>query len=211
VAEKTVDRVSSGIHNLVSLNTGYLMIIASIELNTNASSLFIDKTKEKVAAYNVSSAKTIEPGRFFYVLPPRITQANGIYDFDTDMLRLIRNYMTLGKYGVPVDDIKQAEYIVVVNIKESFEKRYGTNSSSVAFSIMDKLDLPVFAASVRIESASDKNFWYHAQKDARPVKELTMKGLSYIMTKSLPEAHGDKETLAKEASKYTDRAKAAFN
>lgn len=207
VAEEATVIATDAVSDLFTFSTGYGMILASIELNTNASSLFIDKTKEKVADYNVYTVKTLEAGRFLFVVPPRVTKSDGTYYFDEDMHKLIRNYLAIGKYGVPVDDIKQAEYIAVVNINESFEKKRGTNSSVVAFSIMDKFDLPVFASTVRIESSSDSNFWYHSQKDAKPVKGLTMKGLSHIMSKALPEAHGDKKTLATEAAKYAKATK----
>ena len=207
VADETTVVASDAVNQLFTLSTGFLYAIAAVEINTNASSLIIDKTKEKVADYNANTVKTLEPGRFLFVVPPRITASDGSYTFDENMHKLIRNYMAVGKYAIPVDDIKQADYIAVITIKESFVKRYGTNYSVVNFSIMDKFDLPVFASSVRIESSSDKNFWYYSQKDARPVKSLTMKGLSYIMTKALPEAHGDKKTLAAEAKKYALAAK----
>lgn len=207
VAEEATGIASDAVTQIFTANTGYFFILASIEVNTNISSLVIDKTKEKVADYDVHTVKTLEPGRFIFVVPPKVTKSDGTFYYDENMHRMIRNYLAIGKYGVPVDDIKQAEYIAVININESFEKRHGTNSSTVAFSIMDKLDLPVFASTVRIESSSDRNFWYYSEKDARPVKGLTMKGLSHIMAKALPEAHGDKKTLMTESVKYAKAAK----
>ncbi len=196
--------VNNTVGDIIDLNTGYFLVLASIEINSNISSLLIDKTKEKIASYNSAAAKTLEPGRFIYIVPPRITDSGGKYHFDTELKRQLANFLAMGKYAIPVDDINQAEYIAVMNVKESFEKRHGTNSSNVSFSIMNKLDMPIFISSVRVESSSDRNFWYYSEKDALPVRALTMKGISYILTKGLPEAHGDPTALQKAIAKAKD-------
>ncbi|MGE4318875.1 MAG: hypothetical protein AB7E96_08225 [Deferribacterales bacterium] len=193
--------VNNTVGDIIDLNTGYFLVLASIEINSNISSLLIDKTKEKITAYDSAAAKTLEPGRFIYIVPPRITDSGGKYYFDTQLKRQLTNFLAMGKYAIPVDDINQADYIAVMNIRESFERRHGTNFSSVSFSIMNKLDMPVFISSVRVESSSDRNFWYYSEKDARPVRTLTMKGISYILTKGLPEAHGEPSDLQKAMAK----------
>ena len=195
----------------ISFNNGYLLVFAAMEANTNFSSLLIDKTKEKIDAYEVTQITPLTPGRFVYVMPVKITSSDGKYRYDEEITRMIRNYMTIGKYAIPVDNIASAEYVTVININESIEKRHGTNTSTVAFSIMNKMDYPMFAATVRVKSSSDRNFWYHSERDARPVKQLTMQGLSYIMAESLPDANGDKETLAKTTKEYVGKAQSMFN
>lgn len=182
--------------------SGYLLFLTVLELKTNVSSLFIDKTRENVAKYNSIVAKKLIPGQFMYFLPPKITSSDGKITYDMEMLRLIRNFMAIGQYGVPVETIKQADYVVVINIKESFNRTYGTNSSEVAFSIMDKMDYPVYAADLRMESKSDRNFWYYPEKPAMPVDQLTMKALSYIMANSLPEANGNQKAMKNSVESY---------
>ena len=98
-------------------------------------------------------------------------------------------------------DPRDAEYIIVANIKESLSKFYGTNSSTVSLSIMDKFDLPIFLADIRVESKSDRNFWYYETKKARPVDQLTMKALTKIMADGLPKVHGEEAFLAAYAKK----------
>jgi hypothetical protein len=187
---------------LLKPSAGYTYIILALELNANVSSLIIDKTKEKVVGYESSTMKKLTPGSFLFVIPPKITDGE-TYHYDDHMGRMIRNFLAAGKYGIPVSNPDDAEYIVVTNIRESLSKTYGVNYSEIAFSIMDKLDMPAYAASVRVESRSDRNFWYYATKKARPVKQLTMKGLSHIMAEGLPEAHGEIDKLQAYAQKLT--------
>lgn len=200
--DKTANATRTAATKVLSPATGYLLFITVLELRTNVSSLFIDKTKENVTLYNSAMTKKLIPGQFLYFMPPRITHSDGTYTFDTEMNRLIRNYMTIGQYGIPVEDVRQADYIVVINIKESFNRNYGTNTSEVAFSIMDKMDYPVYASTVRMESTSDKNFWYYPEKPAMSVDQLTMKALSYIMANSLPEANGDQKAMQSSIESY---------
>ncbi|MGE4266616.1 MAG: hypothetical protein AB7F25_04205 [Deferribacterales bacterium] len=180
---------------LMKPSSGLLLFAVVLETNTNVSSLLYDKTKEKAEDYTHIMTRRLDHGRFIYVVPPRITHSDGTYEFNEKLHTQIRNFLAAGEYGIPVDNIAQAEYIVVFNAKESFDRKYGTNFSRVNFSIMNKDDTPVFAASLRMESKSDKNFWYYPEKEAMPVRTLTMKGLAYIMANSLPEAHGDRTKL----------------
>jgi hypothetical protein len=140
-------------------------------------------------------------------VPPRIIHSDGTYEFNEKLHLQIRNFLAAGEYGIPVDSVSQAEYIVVFNAKESFDINYGTNSSQVSFSIMNKMDMPIYAASLRMESKSDKNFWYYSEKEAMPVRTLTMKGLAYIMANSLPEAHGDRTKLQAATDRITGKDK----
>jgi hypothetical protein len=199
-----IDGVGGAVNKFFKPSTGYLLLLAVLEINTNMSSLIIDKTKEKVVGYQSHVAKKIEPGKFLYVIPPKITNGE-TYVFDEEMGRAIRNFLAIGKYGIPVTRFQDAEYIVVTNIDESLSKRYGTNYSEVNLSIVDKMDIPVYAASVRVESKSDRNFWYYPTKEARPVQQLTVKGLGKIMSEGLPEAHGNPLLLASSSENYLEK------
>jgi len=191
---------------LLKPTAGYTYMLLAIELNTNMSSLLIDKTKEKIVSYQSQVARKLTPGSFFFVIPPKVTNGE-TFVYDDEMGRMIRNYLTLGKYGIPVSNPMDAEYIIVINVKESLSKTYGLNYSEISFSINDKLDTPVYLASIRVESKSDRNFWYYATKKAKPVTELTMKGMTHIMAEGLPDAHGDTSALVAYAKSLTDKDK----
>jgi len=191
---------------VISPTTGYAYILIALEINSNISSLVIDKTKEKIVAYDSQVVKKLVPGSFFYVIPPKVSNGE-TFVFNEEMGSMIRNYLTMMKYGIPVSNPQDAEYIVVTNIRESLSKTYGLNYSEVSLSIMDKFDIPVYMASVRVESKSDRNFWYYATKKAKPVKQLTMKGLTRIMAEGLPDAHGEESVLVAYAKKKVEEYK----
>jgi len=204
--EESASVVGEAGKELLKPKYGFLYALIAIELNTNASSLFIDKTKEKIVTYQSSVAKKLTPGSFFFVIPPRVSNGE-THEYDEDMGRRIRNYLTLAKYGVPVSSPNDAEYIVVTNIRESLSKTYGTNYSEIALSIVDKFDIPAYTAFVRVESKSDRNFWYYATKSAKPVDRLTMKGMTHIMAEGMPKAHGDLSLLQKVAKRFNNKDK----
>jgi hypothetical protein len=189
-----------GFSKLINPSYGYTYFLIALEINSNISSLVIDKTKEKITSYDVQVLKKLKPGSFFFVIPPKVSNGE-TYEYDEEMGSMIRNYLTVAKYGLPVTDARDAEYIVVTNINESLSKFYGTNYSTVSLSIMDKFDLPIFLADIRVESKSDRNFWYYETKKARPVDQLTMKGLTKIMADGLPKVHGEEGFLTAYAKK----------
>lgn len=201
---KVVDSEKYAARMLGSASTGFIYALVAVEINTNVSSLLIDKTKEKIVSYKSQVAKKLTPGEFIYVIPPRIYNGEK-YSFDDDLGRMITNYLAMGKYAIPVTDIKDADYVVVTNIKQSLSKFYGTNYSEISFSILNKMDMPVYVASIRVESKSDRNFWYFPAKKAMPVAKLTIKGLAHIMAEGLPEAHGDVSKLVKYARSLTEK------
>lgn len=191
------DKVLIGQQSLTKLihpAYGYTYLLIALEINSNISSLVIDKTKEKIVSYDSQVISKITPGSFFFVIPPRITNGEAFH-YDEEMGNMIRNYLTIAKYGLPVTDPKDADYIIVSKVKESLSKSYGTNYSQVSLSIMDKFDLPIYLASIRVESKSDRNFWYYPTKKARPVDQLTLKGLTKIMADGLPKVHGEENAL----------------
>ena len=190
VVDSKVYAAKKAAGDILTPMNGFILTFLAIEMNTNISSLVIDKTEEKVVGYNSSVMTKMTPGSYFLVLPPRVSNGESFH-YDNDMGRMIRNYLAVGKYGIPVSNVSEAEYIVVTNVRESLSKSYGVNYSEVSFSIHNKLDIPVYASAVRVESKSDRNFWYHATKKARPVSKLTVKGITHILAQGLPEAHGE--------------------
>jgi len=201
VVDEKIQMTKGAVLDVFSPSTGLIITFIALELNSNISSLVIDKTKEKITGFSSQVINELVPGSFFLVLPPRISNGES-FVYDEDMGRLIRNYIAAGKFGVPVSNVADAEYIVVTSIRESLSKTYGVNYYEVSFSIHDKMDVPVYAASVRMESKSDRNFWYHATKKAKPVKKLTLKGLTHILAVGLPEANsGVIENIAAKVAK----------
>lgn len=205
-ASDVAGQIGESAEILLKPTAGYTYMLLAIELNSNFSSLLIDKTKEKIVGYQSQVAKKLTPGSFFFVIPPKVTDGE-TYFYDDDMGRMIRNYLTVGKYGIPVSNPDDAEYIIVTNIRESLSKSYGLNYSEIALSIVDKLDIPAYVATIRVESKSDRNFWYYATKKAKPVKALTMKGMAHIMAEGLPDAHGDVSALVSYAQGLTGKDK----
>lgn len=190
----TVGLAGDSVEKILKPTYGYTYLILAVELNSNISSLLIDKTKEKIIGWQSQVATKLTPGNFIFVIPPKIFDGEK-YRYDEELGRMIRNYLAVGKYGIPVSNPNDADYIVVTSIRESLSKSYGLNYSEISFSIMDKMDIPAYLASIRVESHSDRNFWYYATKKARPVKELTIKGLTRIMAEGLPDAHGNVNAL----------------
>lgn len=206
-ADAQIAMVKDGVLDILSPASGVIISFIALELNSNISSLIIDKTKEEITGYSSSVIKELVPGNFIFVLPPRISNGE-TFVFDDELGRLIRNYLAAGKYGIPVSNVRDAEYIAVTNIRESLSKTYGVNYSEISFSIHDKMDMPVFASTVRIESKSDRNFWYHATKKAKPVKQLTMKGLTHLLAVAVPEAHsGAPEHFASKTAEEQEKEK----
>jgi len=194
------------LEQLLKPSFGYTYMLIAIELNSNISSLVIDKTKEKIVGYQSDVTQKLTPGNFLFVIPPKISNGETSV-YDDEMGRMLRNFLAVGQYGIPVSNPADAEYIVVTNIRESLSKTYGLNYSEISFSIMNKLDIPVYLATVRVESSSDRNFWYHATKKARPVKQLTMKGMTHILAEGLPEAHGSINTFVSSVQKFVSKDK----
>lgn len=170
-------------------NTGFYPLLIIGELETNLSSLLIDKTKARITDFNVNPFEILPERSLIYVMPVGITKSyEKVYDkFYSD---LIKRYLAMNKFAVITDDIAKADFILMANIAESPERRTGTNSSAISLSIMEQDERPVFYTTVRVKSTSDKNFYYHPSRAARPVHELTLVGLEEIFKSGLPQAFG---------------------
>lgn len=183
------EALSDSIDMTTRLSSGILYILVGIEVNSNISSLFIDKTKEKVVSFHSANYEELSKGKSYYILPARITREGKTY-YDEETARLLRNYFFLSGFGKPVEQIQNADYIIVTRIKESIEKGYDKNSSTVSMSIMTKSDIPVFTTTIMMESKSDINFWYYPTKRAVPSSTLSMKALGQVLSVALPRAYG---------------------
>lgn len=170
-------------------STGFYPLLIIGELETNLSSLLIDKTRAKVVDFNVNPFEVLPERSLIYVMPVAVTKS---YEktYDNFYSDLIKRYLAMNKFAVITDDISKADFILMANIAESPERRTGTNSSAISMSIMEQNERPVFYTTIRVRSNSDKNFYYHPSRAARPVQELTLVGLEEIFKSGLPQAFG---------------------
>lgn len=170
-------------------STGFYPLLIIGELETNLSSLLIDKTRAKVVDFNVNPFEVLPERSLIFVMPVAVTKS---YEktYDNFYSDLIKRYLAMNKFAVITDDISKADFILMANIAESPERRTGTNSSAISMSIMEQNERPVFYTTIRVRSNSDKNFYYHPSRAARPVQELTLVGLEEIFKSGLPQAFG---------------------
>ncbi|WP_022851126.1 hypothetical protein [Limisalsivibrio acetivorans] len=179
---------------LVTPGSGLLYALATIEINSNFSSLLYDKTKEQTEKFYARSLETIDEGKTYFVIPARMSSPSGT-EFNEPMGRMVKNYFAVTGIGRVTNYIQNADYIVTTEVRESAERSYAENSSMVVLSIMDRSDTPVFISMIKLKSESDENFWYFPRKDAKPVRYLTMKGLGNIFAEALPKAYGKPVTF----------------
>lgn len=172
---------------------GILYSLILLEAKLNVSSLIFDKTKEEVEYFSRRSFQELPKHSTFYVMPAKVERAKQI-TYDDSFGRMVRNYIFLTGRGDVTTNLEDADYIVLTDIKESIQVNHGTNYSIITITIMNSMDFPVFFTSLKIKSSSDENFWYYPTKNARPVKQLTLKGMGAIMDSGMPAAFGDPAT-----------------
>ncbi len=207
VASSIDDTLTEVVELTARLNSGVLFVLISLEANSNISSLVFDKTKEKVVTFYAKAHETLPIGKTYYILPARITREGKTY-YDEETGRMMRNYFQLSRLGKVTDKIQQADYIIVSRMKESIERSYERNSSTVVLSIMTKSDIPVFSSVIALESKADPNFWYYPTKNAIPSSTLSMKAMGQIFAVALPKAYGIPVTrMEKFEKRMEERAK----
>lgn len=185
----TVGGAVAVINPLNFTNTAFYPLLIIGELETNLSSLVIDKTKAHVEDFSVNPFEVLPEKSLIYVMPEIITKS---YEktYDTYYANLIKRYIQLNNYAVITNDIEKADFILMTNVAESPERRRGTNYSAVSISIMEQNERPVFYSMIKVKSSSDENFYYYPSKAARPVHELTLLGFEEIFQSGLPQAFG---------------------
>ena len=169
--------------------TGFYPLLIIGELETNLSSLVIDKTRATVADFNVNPFEVLPEKSLVYVMPAIITKSYQ-KTYDTYYSSLISRYLQMNNFAVITNDISKADFILMTTIAESPERRTGTNSSVISISIMEQDERAVFHSNVVVNSKSDKNFYYYPSKAARPVQELTLLGFEELFKSGLPQAFG---------------------
>ncbi|MBQ3033679.1 MAG: hypothetical protein IJD28_04815 [Deferribacterales bacterium] len=169
--------------------TGFYPLLIIAELETNLSSVIIDKTKAKIQDFSVNPYEILPEGSVIYVMPVKITQTSK-QSWDTYYSQMIINYIKMNNFAKITDDIETTDYVLFADISESPEVWNGTNYSKINMTIMERNETPVFYTKINVTSKSDKNFYYHPSKSARPVKELTLFGLEEIFREGLPQAFG---------------------
>lgn len=143
--------------------TGFYPLLIIGELETNLSSLVIDKTRATVADFNVNPFEVLPEKSLVYVMPAIITKSYQ-KTYDTYYSSLISRYLQMNNFAVITNDISKADFILMTTIAESPERRTGTNSSVISISIMEQDERAVFHSNVVVNSKSDKNFYYYPSK-----------------------------------------------
>lgn len=169
--------------------TAFYPLLIIGELETNLSSLVIDKTRARINDWKVSPFEILPENSLIFVMPVVMTQSYQ-KTYDTYYSGLIKRYLAMNNFAKITDDVSKADFIVMVNIAESPDRRIGTNMSAISLSIMEQDERPVFYNAVKVMSKSDKNFYYYPSKSAKPVQELTLVGLEEIFKNGLPQAFG---------------------
>lgn len=169
--------------------TGFYPLLIIGELETNLSSLVIDKTRATVTDFNVNPFEVLPEKSLIYVMPTIITKSYQ-KSYDTYYSSLISRYLQMNNFAVVTNDISKADFILMVNIAESPERRTGTNSSVISVSIMEQDERAVFYSNIAVRSKSDKNFYYYPSKAAKPVRELTLLAFEELFQAGLPQAFG---------------------
>ncbi len=173
------------------LSTGFYPLLIVAELETNLSSVVIDKTKAKVENLVVSPFNIIPENSSVFVMPTIIT-VRGEKNYSTYYSSMVSNYLMMNSFAIPVTNIEDADFILRSDISESPDRNLGSTFSKISMTIMEQNETPVFYTNVTITSKSDKNFYYYPSKSARPVKELTLYGLEEIFANALPKAFAAK-------------------
>lgn len=164
-------------------NSGFLLMAALIEMNTNFSSLIFDKTKAKFEDYRVSVSDKIVADSKIFVIPPK--DISGEYDFE--IKSLMENIISLNKLGTLAKSAEDADYIMILNFEESVTKIFGKNFIREEITVFNNHNAVISNATVTVFSNSDENFFYFQTRPARPVSYLKIKGLQYLIEKSFPE------------------------
>ena len=173
-------------------NSMFYPLLIVGELETNLSSLVIDKTKVKVVNFKTNPFEVLPERSLLYVMPAIINK-NHTKEYDEYYGNMLKNYILMNNFAIVTNDISKADFVLMATITESPERTLGTNFSNVQVSILDVNEKPVFLSSIQLKSSSDRNFYYHPSKSARPVKELTLVGLENIFKSGLPQAFGLEE------------------
>lgn len=174
--------------------TGVYPLLIIAELETNLSSVFIDKTKAKVKNFNTNPYEILPENSVIYVMPVKMQRASTEI-WDDYYSTMIKNYIRMNNFAKITDNIDTADYILFAKISESPEVWNGKNYSNINVTIMERNETPVFFSNINVESKSDKNFYHRLSKSARPVKELTLLGFEEIFREGLPQAFGNDEDL----------------
>lgn len=177
------------INPLKFTQTGFYPLLIVAELETNLSSIVIDKTKAKVKNFKASPFLVLPENSSIYVMPAVLVR-NRETVYDDYYSRMVANYLDMNNFATTVSDVANADYVLRLDIDESPERRIGENFSKIKITIMEKNESPVFYASIDIISKSDRNFYYYPSKAALPVKELTLYGMEEMFQKGLPPAFG---------------------
>jgi hypothetical protein len=173
---------------LKGFSSGFWQVSLLVEAETNFSSLLYDKTVATFNSFDFHTFQQIPVDCVYYILPAAFTDHYGNKSYDKSYVRLLASYLRMNRFGKVTDVLEEADYVVLIDVRESNRSFLGINTSSVSITISDIDEFPVFFAKTELQSSSDANFYYRPSKYARGVKYLTLKGFEIIFKEALPQA-----------------------
>jgi len=182
---KNVKTVAGNTLNVLNPSYGYVLMAALVEINSNFSSLIFDKTEVKFKNYVYANYDDILKyvGFKYYVMPEKISKLGEI-TYSEDVKTILERIIIVNDFGMVVNNPKDADYIILTSLNESYEKFFGENSSNIEITVLSKDNKPIMWTKVTAVSKSDENFFYFPSKQAKSVKYVTAKGLAYLLEKS---------------------------
>jgi hypothetical protein len=175
------------VNPITGIESGAWQMALIVEAQTNFSSLLYDKTEADFESFTVHAIQVLPQDCFYYIMPTIYKGRDG-KRYDESYSDIMASYLRLNGYGRPTATIDEADYIIMIEVAESAENYFGSNTSVISVTIMEQNESPVFYARAAVKSESDRNFHYYPTKGAKPVKYLTLKGFEKIFHEGLPQA-----------------------
>jgi hypothetical protein len=169
-------------------SSGFWQVALLVEADTNFSSLLYDKTEASFNFFDYHTFHQLPIDSLYFIIPVAYIDQYGEKSYDKSYSRLLASYLRMNRFGNVTDELAEADYVIMVDIKESHRSFLGTNTASITLTISDTEDFPVFFAKADVQSSSDANFYYRPSKYAKGVKYLTLKGFERIFKDALPQA-----------------------
>jgi|Wag4MinimDraft_11_1082651.scaffolds.fasta_scaffold00037_19 hypothetical protein len=180
-------------YDLLDSSTGFVYFAALVEVNSNFSSLLYDKTKADYKNYTAKYYEKLPIGKKYFVMTAKIIGIDKTV-YTNEYTEAMKNFIRLNKLGTITDSPEKADIIVVTNIENSFNRNYGENFSKVSITFFKPDNTIVFYTKVKSVSRSDRNFFYHPTKKARPVEYLAVKGFERLINKSFEKLYYREDT-----------------
>ena len=123
----TVGGAVAVVNPLNFTNTAFYPLLIIGELETNFSSLVIDKTKAHVEDFSVNPFEVLPEKSLIYVMPAIMTRSYQ-KSYDTFYSNLVKRYIQINNFAVVTEDIEKADFVLMTTVAESPERRRGKPS-----------------------------------------------------------------------------------